>query len=537
MGFWLTLPSVSTAERPASFRSLSPYLQDAELDFESQLDLGDDEGKRIIRSAVAWFHPRASSSANLSERRDIQKTLNKKAFAQEVRRALLSHARVGSRVLLAVSGGPDSTAMALAVASFAADAGLELGIASIDHQLRPESATETRFVGDLAKSLGIPFFTRRISVSTRTSVEAKARRLRYAALEAIAREEKFQFIATAHTANDQAETVLLRLGRGSALRGQRAVLAKRGRVIRPLLGVERSDVVAFLKDAGVEPVRDSSNFDPLFTRVRVRQVVLPALSESLGPSAVQKIAQSATLAAEDEALLEAQARRLYRKVVRRGRDGGLVVDRMRLVASPTPWVRRVLIRMARELGARQLALRHVEATTRRLQAPAPWRLTWPGGFTWTADGAELQLRRSSDPPTLAVEVNDSETLDRAGLRISSSRIQYRKGLSGLCVPVTVPWPITIRTVRRGERMSPLGGGAARKIKDVLIDHGVERERRKGVLAVCDAKGTMLGLYGIRPSRAAECQLGESVFCIQIASLGDPSPWTLEVPKAMGRREG
>jgi tRNA(Ile)-lysidine synthase len=223
-------------------------------------------------------------------------------------------------LVLAVSGGPDSMAMLRAAARLVqTGAGhWHLTVAHLDHQLRTASADDAAFVADAATALGLPVKIGRTDVSAlaraeRRSVEDAARHARYRFLEEVA--PRGALIATAHTFDDLAETVLLNLMRGSGLTGARGIPARRGRVIRPLLGERRATLRTLLDAAGIGYSVDSSNEDPAHLRNRVRHEVLPLLEE-LRPGALDRIGQFARLAADDEAILEGLAAgELRRRVV------------------------------------------------------------------------------------------------------------------------------------------------------------------------------------------------------------------------------
>src|SRR5678815_5519529 len=149
--------------------------------------------------------------------------------------------RQAGRILVAVSGGVDSLALLLTAARMA---GGRTGVASLDHRLRPEAPAEVERVRELVRSLGLPFHTERLQLQPGPGVEARARTARYAALDRIARDHGYSAIATAHTADDQAETLLMRLARGSALRGAAAIRAEAPRLVRPLLTIRRSQTEA-----------------------------------------------------------------------------------------------------------------------------------------------------------------------------------------------------------------------------------------------------------------------------------------------------
>lgn len=196
----------------------------------------------------------------------------------------------GDRVLIALSGGPDSTALLYALHAVRQRLHIELEAATVDHQLRPEAALECLTAMRLAGALGVPCTTLRVQVQPGASKQRHARNARYAALHSHAKARKCRVIAVGHTEDDQAETVLLRLLRGSGLRGLAGIQEMREAsltgspcgevVIRPLLHTTRADVEAYLSHLGItDVVRDPSNHDPHYTRVRVRNVLLPALAE------------------------------------------------------------------------------------------------------------------------------------------------------------------------------------------------------------------------------------------------------------------
>lgn len=230
----------------------------------------------------------------------------------------------GRGVLLAVSGGPDSMTLLSASARLAGRLGLQFEAATVDHGLRAGSDDEARRVGQRAAALGVTHHVLRAAVSNGPGVEAAARASRYAALEALRVERGLAAIATAHTASDQAETVLMRLVRGSALGGAAAIHAVRAdRVVRPLLFATRADVEAWIAARGLEVERDPMNDDPRFLRVKVRQQAIPLL-EGLAPRATQALARFAGYAAEDDAWLTLEADHALTRV--RWDEGTLEVE-------------------------------------------------------------------------------------------------------------------------------------------------------------------------------------------------------------------
>jgi len=220
-------------------------------------------------------------------------------------RALLE---AGEHVLVACSGGPDSTVLLHALHRLRNELGITLCAASVDHGLRPESADEVLQVEAFARTLGVPFVSTRVEVDTDGgSLQARARELRYQALHDVARRRSAGRIAVGHTRDDQAETVLGRLLRGAGVRGLSGIEPKRADgVIRPLLDCDRSMVRKYASEQGLAFVEDPSNHRLAFERVRIRQRVLPAL-EAEDPRVVEHLAALADEASELQAFVAAHA--------------------------------------------------------------------------------------------------------------------------------------------------------------------------------------------------------------------------------------
>ncbi len=230
----------------------------------------------------------------------------------------------GAPLVLAVSGGPDSVALLHGARTLVPTRGWQLVVGHLDHGLRPDSAADATFVTDAADALGLPWRLRRTDVAADAAergvgIEEAGRASRYAFLEEVAADlGPDALIATAHTADDQAETVLFNLARGTGLHGLRGIAARRGRVVRPLLHARRAELRAALDEAGLRYRLDPTNDDRSRSRARIRAEVLPAL-EALNPAAVEAIVRFASLATDDDALLDALAAAELTR--RRGADG------------------------------------------------------------------------------------------------------------------------------------------------------------------------------------------------------------------------
>ncbi|QNE48038.1 tRNA lysidine(34) synthetase TilS [Glaciihabitans sp. INWT7] len=210
------------------------------------------------------------------------------------------------RVLVALSGGPDSLALAAATA-FEAKRLLNVtaGAVIIDHRIQEGSADVAARAAEQARALGLdPVLVRTVTVGIVGGPESAARDARYAALAEVARKSGASAVLLGHTRDDQAESVLLGLARGSGLGSIKGMARESGLYLRPLLSVGRETTVRFCADSGLEPWLDPQNDDVRFARVRVRKIVLPMLERELGPGFAEALARTADLAREDTDALD-----------------------------------------------------------------------------------------------------------------------------------------------------------------------------------------------------------------------------------------
>ena len=223
-------------------------------------------------------------------------------------RPFLSQLTAGDVALVAVSGGADSLALAAAILAESKDLLIRPIAVTIDHQLQSGSAAQAEKVISQLKSLGyVDVLSRQVTVDQSSGLESGARDARYAALHEIASEVQALHIYLGHTRDDQAETVLLGLARGSGARSLSGMAPINGKVMRPLLNVTREVTEQACKDLGCEVWNDPHNFNQDFSRVRVRTQVLPIMEKELGPGITEALARTASLLRDDADALDALA--------------------------------------------------------------------------------------------------------------------------------------------------------------------------------------------------------------------------------------
>ncbi len=343
------------------------------------------------------------------------------------------------RVLVAVSGGPDSTALLIALH----EAGYDMVAAHYDHPLRDGAG--------VCATLGVPLVTeRRTEPMPKGSLQAAARTLRYAFLERARAQASADVVVTAHTADDVVEGVVLHLLRGCGLAGFRGMPARRGHYVRPFLGVWRTDVREFLQQRGVVPYEDPANVDTRFARVRVRLQILPALERDR-PGIIRRFHAAASSAGR------------LQEVAEQGATGA--ITRSGLAAMPKPVAAEVLKAMFTDAGGREPGLSRVQLEA-MLRVAGPGRggrgIDLPGGLRFRIVGDHMEVVASHGPTPRAprLEVRACAGCDDRQAAHLRAGLQLRVGFR-----------------RPGLRMRPLGGRGTRKLQDIFVDARVPREDR------------------------------------------------------------
>jgi tRNA(Ile)-lysidine synthase len=229
---------------------------------------------------------------------------------QEIKRVLKEIGAQGHTVVLALSGGVDSQVLAHCMVRMSSEFQLTLKALGVDHGLRQDSSTELLVARSLCHHLGIPFQTVKVRIPDKGNLMEQARQQRYAALQNFSKQEKATWIVTGHHANDQVETMLLHLCRGTSLDGVGGMWPRRNGLLRPLLTVTREEIEAYAQAEDINYISDPTNDNTRFQRTKIRQHLIPKLLE-INPHAVEHWAQCARLARDDAAFLDDLARQAY----------------------------------------------------------------------------------------------------------------------------------------------------------------------------------------------------------------------------------
>ena len=453
-------------------------------------------------------------------------------LAQRVRQSLEREALLpaGARVLVACSGGADSVALGAVLCELAPAANWSVaGLLHVNHLLRGTASDgDETFCRDFAATLGVPITVERVDVAARAraervSIEAAGHRVRYALFERAVEEGRADLVATGHTRDDQAETVLLRLVRGAGPAGLAGIRPRAGPVVRPLLDVRRSELREYLGRRGSPHREDPSNRDERILRNRVRHRLIPVLAEHFSPAVTDALARGAAIARDDADWLDRAANAAAAEIVQyeegtldaRGDCGGgrFEVDAARLAAAPPALARRVALHVLERAGGRRVGFEHVERL-RRLAEGGVAAADFPGCRV-ERRGAKLRFTprsgRGARPAAGAcfehrLDVPGEVVVPEAGLRVTAERGERPARLAGRGEVAVLPAariaaPLTVRNRRPGDVFRPLGlGGRRKKLQDFFVDRKVPRDRRGTVPLVVDAR---LGIVWVAGHAVAE----------------------------------
>lgn len=419
-----------------------------------------------------------------------------------------------ARVVVGVSGGPDSLALLHALNSLRAALTISLHVASLDHGLRPEAAADVRFVQSLAQAWGLPFSTERVdvaalAVASGCGVETAARDARYAFLARVAHQAGAGYVAVAHHAGDQAESVLMHLLRGAGLQGLQGMRplsplpgAPDLMLVRPLLRHSRQEILAYCDQHNLRPRQDPTNADTRVLRNYIRHRVLPAL-RIVNPQAERSLTRLADNVAHDQDFLE----RCYRRDVLphvTDSDERISLSRARFAALHPAMQRRWLLHSAAQLGGLPTMERIEQALLTGERGQVGQVVELPGRVRLRVDYEVLIVEKASAGPLLpglwlptgfeqALTVPGAARVEAAGWGL---RLEWGTSAAGaISLDLPAGAHISLRGRRPGDRFRPPGlGGRSQKLSDWMINNRLPRDHRDGLpLLVIDGEIAAVGL--------------------------------------------
>jgi tRNA(Ile)-lysidine synthase len=439
----------------------------------------------------------------------------------------------GERCVVAVSGGPDSMALLAVLARLAPDLGVSLVVAHVDHGLRPrEAEEEVLLVREAARKHGLVCECARVEVAACAreqglSREHAARNLRYGFLEEVARRHGATKIAVAHTADDQAEGILLRLIRGTGRAGLAGMAGLRdGLVVRPFLGIAKKEILRFLADQNITSCLDSSNLKRIYLRNRIRLDLLPYLQARFNPSICISLRETAAILEAEEELLVRLAAQAYVRVVEEDQDefAGLTIALVEFSSQPLALKRRIVESACWRMGCRPsfrqigqlLALAdtgakgaglHLAGGLRVMKAEGRLRFCYPRGRQ-AARGNLSETGREAISFAREILKPGEYLIESIGTRVELRLLEglppgwREQGPAILyCDAEKVSFPLEVRSFRAGDRFYPLGAPGRKKLGDFFTDQKIPADQRNRIPVLTDQKG-IVAILGLRLDQRA-----------------------------------
>ncbi len=402
--------------------------------------------------------------------------------------------------LVAVSGGADSIALLYAFYRLHLDS-MAL---HCNFGLRgAESDGDEQFVRAFCERYGIPLQVRRFdtaaySASQGISIEMGARELRYNWFREVRNREQKDYIVTGHQADDLAETVLINLCRGTGIRGLTGIPEINGEIIRPLLGVTREEILAYLAGCGLEYRTDSTNGSDLYIRNKIRHRIIPAFRE-INPAFLQTVRENCAVLRETELVYRMGMEQWEKEVVSR-EEGGLRIHIQRLAATPTPFS--LLFEILHPFGFSTSRVREVW-NSRTSQAGKQFR---SGSFLLFRERGYWHLYNKAEVRQTRLEITGPGDYLLNGRWYRFAVEQVTPGLpfpadrGAACLDAdTFCFPLTVRNWQPGDRFCPLGmQGKQKKLSDFFADLKVNNRQKREILLLTDREGQILWIVGLRP---------------------------------------
>jgi tRNA(Ile)-lysidine synthase len=419
----------------------------------------------------------------------------------------------GDHVMVGLSGGPDSVCLLTILNELKNEFDVKLSAAYIDHGLRPdEIPAEIEFCRGLCESLNIPISIRHIEVKTYSEKEGinkqeAARELRYKALEEISYEINANKTALAHNADDQAETIIMRLLRGSGPSGLSGIPPVRKNIIRPLIETERIEIEKFLDRGKIRFMIDSSNLGTEYTRNKLRLIIMPSLKK-INPDLIKTMSKTADIFRDEERYFDILVTKTLMKLISRKNDKTIELFLGPLEMMDTAVMRRVLRRAIDETkGLRGIGFIHIEDIANLVKSGKSGnRIYLPKEIRAIKGYATLVItsEKPSKLPTYVMEGTGDIILKEASMVVRSVILDindidsYGNGKKSAVIDADkIEFPLTIRPRVSGDFFYPIGLGNKKKLQDYFVDEKIPRDERDAV-PLLTSGNNIVWVIGRRP---------------------------------------
>lgn len=439
-------------------------------------------------------------------------------------------AEPGDKILVGVSGGADSIALLHILNQCCKDNGGQLAAAHLNHLLRSQASQDEQLVKEICQLLDIPCYTKTVNVAAiaaqnKKSLEEAGRDCRYQYFRELADKLKFDHIATAHHQNDQAESVLLHLLRGSGIRGLQGIQPVNGQLIRPLLCVTRQDIERYVQENQLPFCHDLSNNDPVFVRNRIRLQLIPYLQKTFNPRIVEALNRLAVIAQEENGALDEIARRKW-SLVSSWSETALELDADRLAEEPAALQSRLILRALQEVsGQGDWSRQDLLRVRSMLNKSGSNLILHLAGDVQVGKVYEKLVfnKELMDSPSFCypVTVPGQVNIREIGITYSFDLVhagewQPAPGMIGLDME-RLRGPLCLRSRRAGDRLRPLGFKGRKSLKKFFMEQKVPARQRNRIPLVAAGEEiyAVLGFMITQP--AAITDLTQRILVIKASS--------------------
>lgn len=411
----------------------------------------------------------------------------------------------GDKVLVALSGGPDSVCLLNILYNLKAELNIEVGAAHLNHLLRDKDAFEDEeYVKTLCKSLDIPCFVKRVDINKyskdkKMSSEMAGREARYNFFDDIVKDEGYTKIATAHNANDQAETILFRLMRGSGIEGLCGIKVRRDKIIRPILCLSRKEVEEYIEINNLKPRIDKTNFEKIYNRNKIRLDMIPYIKENFNEDIIQTLNRMSVLLQKDNEFIENSARSFYEKHCIEQSDYFIIKKEMfdNKEAVVTRVIRYALTNFSKTHY--DFEMKHIYEICNLAKNNSGKAIDLPNKIYAENIYGDIYIKERININNIDVKqeivVNKNE-INGKKIFFSNENIEFSllKNDSNLDLNQNnlikyfdfdkINDSISLRKRKNGDKIIPLGMKGSKKIKDLFIDMKVPKEERDCIPLLC-----------------------------------------------------
>lgn len=444
--------------------------------------------------------------------------MDKKVLAYIIENNLIES---GDRILVALSGGPDSVCLLDILIKLKETLNIEIGAAHLNHMLRGEDALgDEEYVRMICKDLDIPYYIKQVDINkyakeNKLSSEMAGRNARYDFFDEIINKYGFNKIATAHNANDQAETILFRLMRGTGLEGLGGIKVSRdNKIIRPILCLSRDEVEAYIEKQGLNPRIDKTNFEKIYNRNKIRLDILPYIKEHFNADIVQTLNRMSTLLQKDNEYLEKEADKYYEKYCLKSEKYFILKKQLfnKEEAIKSRVIRNALVEYSK--SDYDFEMKHISEISYLAKKNSGKRVDLPNKIYAENIYGDIYIKKRIKKQILdnklEIVINkndiDGKKVEFYNYKIEFSVIDNNKDtllykkhpLKKFFDFDLIEDSIVIRKRKDGDKMIPFGMKGSKKIKDIFIDSKIPKEQRD-FIPIIEFDNSIAWLTGVKVS--------------------------------------